>query len=105
MEVNMNRFEVTSIPLSDYEELTDNVTGEKYHIMCPESDRICEKMNQLNDRADKIVESFTTEELLKLKWQKDMYEKFSKETMRVLNRHNVSSLKKLDQILFNQVKW
>ena len=96
---------MNSVALSDYEELTDKVTGESYHIICLESGRVCDLLNELNDRADKIVESFTTEELLKLKWQKDMYEKFSKETMRILKKHDVASLEKLDQILFNQVKW
>lgn len=101
----MNRFEISSVPLSDTEKITDNVTGREYYIDYPESDKILKLLNELNDRADKVIESFTTEELLKLKWQKDIYERFSKETMRILKKHDVATLQKLDQILFNQVKW
>lgn len=94
----MNRFEVYGMP----ERIIDNVTGKIYY---PESDEILELLNELNDRADKVIELFTTEELLKLKWQKDIYQRFSNEVMEILEKHEIDSLMKLDQVLFNQRKW
>lgn len=101
----MNRFELNSIPLSDYEELTDNVTGKTYLLHGISSKDICELVNDLSDRGDKIIESFLTEELLNLRWKADMHERYNKEVLKILSKYGIDSLEKLDRVLFEQRVW
>ena len=85
--------------------IEDKVTGETYGEYEFYTGEILDLMNDLSDRADKILELHTTEELLKLRWQKDIYERFSKETMKILNKYGIDSLEKLDQVLMNERVW
>ena len=90
---HMKRF--TSGPFG--ESIIDKVTGKHYSLYYDDSgDAIIELLNQLSDRADKVIEAYTTEEQLKQKWEHDIYKRFTEETMRVLKKHNINSLKELD---------
>ena len=94
---HMKRF--TSGPFG--ESIIDKVTGKHYSLYYDDSgDAIVELLNELSDRADKVIESYTTKELLHLKWQRDIYKRFSEMTMRILERHNINSLEELDSKLF-----
>ena len=101
----MNRYEVVDIPASRDDFIIDNVTGRRWQVEQWVSDDICEELNRLSERGDRIIEEFTTEELLKLKWQRDIYKRFSEETMKILNKYEISSLEKLDRMLFEQKVW
>lgn len=81
--------------------IKDSLTGYTY----VGDEETCELMNRLSERGDKILESFMTEEILKLKWQKDIYKNFSDEALRVLNKYEIKSLEKLDQMLMEQRVW
>lgn len=81
--------------------ITDSTTGYTY----TGNQEICDLLNELSERGDRIIESFTTEELIKLKWQRDIYKNFSKETMKILNKHEIKSLAKLDLMLMEQEVW
>ena len=95
-EVKMNRYEIIDLKDSRDDLIIDNVTGKRFQVEQWQSDDICTELNKLSDRADKVIEAYTTPELLKLKWQKDIYKRFSKETLRILNKHNIHSLEELD---------
>lgn len=82
-------------------EIIDEVTGKHYYG----NGEICKLLNQESDRADRNAEMNTDEELLKLRWEKDIYKNFCDETIKILTRHNVSDLSKLDHILFYARKW
>lgn len=101
----MNRFELVSIPLEDEETLIDNVTGKKVKLPYQVSQDVCRMLNEESDRADRIAEANTTRELLKLKWERDIYKRFSDEVLNVFKKHNIESIAKLDQMMFNQKKW
>ena len=81
--------------------IVDSMTGERYDG----NSRTCELLNQESDRADRNAEMNTDEELLKLRWERDIYKNFSDETIKILTRHNVSDLNKLDHILFYARTW
>lgn len=85
--------------------IKDNVTGEEYNEYDFISGKVTDLLNQLSDRGDKILEAYTTEELLKLRIEKNIYEKFTNETIKILNKYDIESLAKLDQMLFNQRVW
>ena len=80
----------------------DDVTGEVYHLSM---DNVLELLNKESERADKNAELCTDEGLLKLEWQRGIYENFSKETLKILDKYEINSLKKLDRILFEQRVW
>ena len=81
--------------------ITDSVTGYTYNG----NQEICDLLNELSERGDRIIESFTTEELIKLKWQRDIYKNFSDEVMKILNKYEINSLAKLDLMLMEQEVW
>ena len=95
----MNRYEITPIIGTDFDRLTDNLTGKETQIHKSTSTTICELLNHESERADKIIESFLTKELLNLKFEKDIYERFSKETTQILKKYDIQDLQELDQIL------
>lgn len=101
----MNRYEVIDINGSRDDFIIDNVTGRRWQVEQWVSDDICRELNDLSERGDRIIEAFTTEELLKLKWQRDIYKNFSTKTMKILNKYEIDSLEKLDKILFEQRVW
>ena len=80
----------------------DNMTGEVYSLSM---DNMLELLNNESERADRNAEMNTTEELLKLRWERDVYERFSNETMRILDKYEISDLQKLDKCLFEQRVW
>ena len=71
----------------------DRLTGEFYQG----NDKTCNLLNELNNRADKNAEKFF--ELLSVGGVDPVeYQKFIK----LMNKYEVSSVEKLDQMLFNQ---
>ena len=105
MVSDMKRFTNDGYGLEAIEDqsFTDNVTGKTYHVDC--FNEIIELLNKESERADRNAELCTDEGLLKLEWEKSIYERFSKETLRILEKYEIDSLEKLDQILFHQKKW
>lgn len=82
--------------------LLDDVTGEVYHLSM---DNMIMLLNKESERADRNVELCTDDGLLKLEWQKSIYENFSRKTMRILDKYEINNLEKLDRILFEQRVW
>lgn len=101
----MNRYEVVDIIGSNDVWIIDNITSNRWQVEQWVSDDICKELNKLSERADKVLESFTTEELLKLKWEKDINKRFADEVIKIMNKYEIKSLEKLDQVLFNQRVW
>ena len=75
--------------------ITDEVTGYTYYG----NPEITKLLNQLSNRGDKILESLTTRELLILKWKLDIYRNITQATMRILQDHNIETLKELEEKL------
>ena len=67
--------------------------------------RLCRLLNKMSDKIDYNAELATTEGLLKLEWEKGIYERFSNEVLRLLEKYEIDDLKKLDQVLMNQRVW
>ena len=77
--------------------ITDSVTDYTYYG----NQEVCDLLNELSERGDKIIESFTTKELLILKWKLDIYRNFAQATMRILENHNIETLHELEE----RLKW
>lgn len=88
----MKRFTYDSLN----ERIIDHITDSAYYSF----ESICELLNQESDKCDKVIESFMTEELMNLRWQKDIHERYNNEVNNILEKYNIGSLKKLDRILF-----
>ena len=86
-------------------EIVDRVTDKRYSEYEFYTGEITDLLNELSDRGDKIHELYTTRELLSLRWQKDIYERFSREVLKILMKYNIDSLEKLDQVLLNERTW
>ena len=91
------RFEYREFSQSIY----DNLTGKIYDG----NQKTCDLLNAENDRADRNAELNTDENLLNLRWQRDIYKHFSDEVLKLMSKYEISTLAKLDQMLFNQKKW
>ena len=84
------------------QEIVDELTGKRYYG----SKEICDLLNQENDRANELAEIlYEDPDFRKLQWEKSIYENWGNEVLRILQKHNVSDLHKLDHILFYARTW
>ena len=96
----MNKYEVCETAWGTHDKLMNNLTGEYYFLDKDVAHDICKLLNSECERSDRMIESFTTEELLKLKWKSSIHERYNNEVNHILDKYDIGSLKKLDRILF-----
>ena len=82
--------------------IIDSMTGEKYDG----NSKTCELLNQESDRADKLAEIlYDDPDFRKLQWEKSIYEHWGNEVLKIMKKHDIGDLNKLDHILFYARTW
>ena len=76
--------------------IIDNITGFHYHG----NKEICALSNQLNDKADMILEICD-----KVIMEKKILEQYNFDVLKIMKKYEIENLEKLDQILFQQKVW
>lgn len=81
--------------------IRDNLTGRKYYggrlIQCTE---LCDFLNEMYEKS-----LGSEDESMKLKYEKDIYQHFINDVLKILAKYEIDSLEKLDRILMEQRVW
>lgn len=73
--------------------VTDNVTGREYDCGMRIDDDLLELLNELDNESKKI------------KLERNVYESFGDDVLKILRKYEINSLEKLDRILMEQRVW
>lgn len=68
-------------------------------------DEIIDLLNTESERADRNAELCTDDGLIKLEWQRSIYKNFADKVIRIMDKHEIDNLDKLDKILVEQRVW
>ena len=94
------------------QKVIDNLTNNEYH--CLIDDDLLKLLNELDNEINtyhqgnlllKKAMDELSEEFEKIELERDVYESFGNDVLKILRKYEINSLEKLDRILMEQRVW